>query len=244
MLANNPAPCHIGFLVFPGMTQLDFTGPYEVFARLPDTLVHVIAAADGPVRTDRGLVIMPTITCDECPLLDVVVVPGGPGQQALMDDEAALDFLRRQSKQARYVTSVCTGALVLGAAGLLRGYRATTHWLSLPLLEVFGAVAVDERVVVDRNRITGGGVTAGIDFALYLAAMLRGEAIAQQIQLQMEYNPAPPFQCGSPATAPKAVIDAVRRAAAPLQQERWKFAHKWRKDWKSLSDPAPSRASG
>jgi cyclohexyl-isocyanide hydratase len=161
-----------------------------------------------------------------------------------MSDETVLGFLREQAEGARYVTSVCTGALVLGAAGLLRGYRATTHWLSLPLLEVFGAIAVDERVVFDRNRVTGGGVTAGIDFALRLAAILRGETVAQQIQLQMEYNPAPPFRAGSPATAPKAVIDAVRGAAAPLQQQRWKFATEWRKDWMLLSDPAADAATG
>lgn len=223
-------PLHIGFLIFADMTQLDFTGPYEVFSRLPDAIVHIIAKASGPVRTDRGLLLTPTVTCAACPRLDVIVVPGGPGQQALMDDEEVLGFVRRQAKSARYVTSVCTGALVLAAAGLLRGYRATTHWLSLPLLEMFGAIPVDERVVIDRNRITGGGITAGIDFGLRVAAVLRGEALAQQIQLQMEYRPAPPFDAGSPATAPTAIVDAVRRAAAPLQEKRRQFADKWRTD--------------
>jgi cyclohexyl-isocyanide hydratase len=155
-----------------------------------------------------------------------------------------LGFLREQAKHARYVTSVCTGALLLGAAGLLEGHRATTHWLSLPLLEAFGAIAVDERVVFDRNRVTGGGVTAGIDFGLHLAAILRGEAVAQQIQLQMEYNPAPPFHSGSSATAPAAIADAVRRAAAPLLQERWKFANGWRKDRMSRQVAATSGAAG
>jgi cyclohexyl-isocyanide hydratase len=244
MLANNPPPCQIGFLVFPDMTQLDFTGPYEVFARLPDSVVHVVGKAVGPVRTDRGLVLVSSVSCERCPQLDVVVVPGGPGQQALMADEAVLGFLREQATQARFVASVCTGALVLGAAGLLRGYRATTHWLSLPLLEMFGAIPVDERVVLDRNRVTGGGVTAGIDFGLRLAAILRGELVAQQIQLQMEYDPAPPFHSGSPATAPKAIVDAARRAAAPLQQERWKFANDWRKDWMSQCDRVAGGASG
>ena len=237
------SPCHIGLLIFPDMTQLDFTGPYEVFARLPDTLVHVVAKTSGPIRSDRGLVFQPTVTCAACPQLDVIVIPGGPGQQALMDDDEVLGFVRGQAARARYVTSVCTGALVLGAAGLLRGYRATTHWLSLPLLEMFGAVAVDKRVVMDRNRITGGGITAGIDFGLRVAAVLRGEAVAQQIQLQMEYSPAPPFQSGSPATAPKAIVDAARRAAAPLQQERWKFAHEWRKAWMMPGDPVASAVS-
>ncbi|HEX3939672.1 MAG TPA: DJ-1/PfpI family protein [Xanthobacteraceae bacterium] len=217
---SETTPLQIGLLIFPDMTQLDFTGPYEVFARLPDTTVHIVAKASGPVRTDRGLVLVPTVTCAACPPLDVIVVPGGPGQQALMDDQEVLGFLRTQAQTARYVTSVCTGALVLGAAGLLTGHRATTHWLSLPLLEMFDAVPVDERVVIDRNRVTGGGVTAGIDFGLRLAAELRGEAIAQQIQLQMEYCPAPPFDAGSPATAPKDIVDKARRAAEPFQRER------------------------
>jgi len=215
-----PTPCHIGLLIFPAMTQLDFAGPYEVFARLPDTIVHVVAKTADPVRTERGLVLLPTVTCEDCPPLDVVVVPGGPGQHHLMNDEALREFLRRQAAQAKYVTSVCTGALLLGAAGLLVGYRATTHWLSLPLLELFGAIPVEQRVVVDRNRVTGGGVTAGIDFGLQLAALLHGETVAQQIQLQLEYTPAPPFQSGSPATAPKDIVDTVRRAAERFQRER------------------------
>ena len=219
-MSANSAPCHIGLLLFPGMTQIDFAGPYEVFARLPDTIVHVVAKTADPVRTERGLVLVPTVTCDECPPLDVLVVPGGPGTQHLLHDEAMLEFLRQQAQQAKYVTSICTGALLLGAAGLLRGYRATTHWLSLPLLELFGAIAVNERVAVDGNRVTGGGCTAGIDFSLQLAAMLRGETIAQQIQLQLEYSPAPPFQSGSPATAPLAVVEAVRRAAERFQRQR------------------------
>ncbi len=237
MLANNPTPCHIGFFIFPEMTQLDFTGPYEVFTRLADTIVHVVAKTADPVRTERGLVLVPTVTIDECPPLNVIVVPGGPGTQQLLDDEAVLGFLREQAEQAKYVTSVCTGALVLGAAGLLRGYRATTHWLSLPLLELFGAIPVDERVVVDGNRVTGGGVTAGIDFGLQLAAMMRGDTLAQQIQLQLEYNPAPPFTAGSPATAPQAIVDAARLAAAPLQQQRWNFATRWRKERLLFPDP-------
>jgi cyclohexyl-isocyanide hydratase len=243
-MLGTTTPCQIGLLLFPDMTQLDFTGPYEVFARLPDTVVHVVAMTADPVRTDRGLVLVPNTICAACPPLDVIVVPGGPGQQRLMEDEAVLSFLREQARSARYVTSVCTGALVLGAAGLLRGYRATTHWLSLPLLELFGAIAVNERVVVDRNRVTGGGVTAGIDFGLMVAAMLRGETVAQQIQLQMEYHPCPPFDCGSPATAPKSLVDAAGRAAAPLQQERWKSANRWRKGWMTPGGLVANAASG
>lgn len=215
-------PCHIGLLLFPGMTQIDFAEPYEVFSRLPDTIVHVVAKTLDPVNTERGLIIVPSVTVDECPPLDVLVVPGGPGQQRLMEDDAVLGFLRRQAAHAKYVASVCTGALVLGAAGLLSGRRATTHWLSMPLLSLFGATAVSERVVVDGNLVTGGGCTAGMDFALQLAALLRGEAIAQRIQLQLEYNPAPPFSSGSPATAPREVVESVRRAAQRLQEDRRK----------------------
>lgn len=216
----SPAPCHIGLLAFPAMTQLDLAGPFEVFVRLPNTTVHVVAKTLDPVRTERGLVLAPTVSCADCPPLDVIVVPGGPGQQHLMNDEAVLDWLRLQGAQAKYVTSVCTGALVLGAAGLLQGYRATTHWLSLPLLALFGATPVDERVVVDGNRVTGGGITAGIDCGLRLAAILRGETVAQQIQLQMEYSPDPPFRSGAPGTAPRDVVNAVRRAGERLQRER------------------------
>lgn len=219
-MTANSAQCQIGLLLFPAMTQLDFTGPYEVFARLPESTVHVIAKTLEPVRTERGLVFLPTVTPEGCPPLDVLVVPGGPGQQQLMDDEALLGFLSEQAKHAKYVTSVCTGALILGAAGLLQGYRATTHWLSLPLLPLFGAIPVEERVVVDRNRVTGGGVTAGIDFALRLAAILRGEAVAQEIQLQMEYRPDPPFASGSPETAPSDIVETIRSATQRFQSER------------------------
>lgn len=221
-MPSTSTPDHIGLLLFPGMTQIDFAEPYEVFARLPDTKVHVVAQSLDPVRTDRGLVMVPTVTCAECPPLDVVVVPGGPGTQALLQDEAVLGFLRRQAEQAKYVTSVCTGALLLGAAGLLDGYRATTHWLSMPLLPLFGAIAVNERVVVDGNRVTCGGCTAGMDFSLRLAALLRDGTIAQQIQLQLEYSPAPPFASGSPVTAPAEVVETVRRGAERLQEERRK----------------------
>ena len=236
--------CHIGFFIFSEMTQIDFTEPYEVFARLPDTKVHVVARSADPIRSDRGLVIVPSITCEECPPLDVLVVPGGPGTRHVVGDNDTLEFLRRQAEQATYVTSVCTGALVLGAAGLLVGYRASTHWLSLPLLELYGATAVRERVVVDRNRVTAGGCTAGLDFAFRLAAMLRGETIAQQIQLQLEYSPAPPFNSGSPATAPREVVDAARRTAEPLQQQRWKAASQWRSDRLAKHDPAASAPNG
>lgn len=210
----------IGMLIFPDMTQLDFTGPYEVFAQMPGCEVRVIAKTLQPVAARGGLKFVPDTTFDDAPPLDLVFVPGGPGVGALMEDRTVLDFLRRQAQQARYVTSVCTGALVLGAAGLLKGYRATTHWLSLDLLPVFGATAMPERVVFDRNRITGGGVTAGIDFALSVAGEVLGADAAKTIQLLIEYNPAPPFACGHPATADAAIVDNLRIARAPMQASR------------------------
>ncbi len=208
----------IGLLLFPRLTQLDLTGPYEVFARLPDAQVLLVGA--GEARSDTGLRLRPDAGYADGPQLDVLCVPGGPGVNAAMEDEALLDFLRAQAERASWVTSVCTGALVLGAAGLLRGYRATTHWLSLDLLPHFGAVPVRERVVVDRNRVTGGGVTAGIDFGLRLAAELRGEKIAKEIQLLMEYDPAPPYQAGSPRTASPELVASVSSARGALNEDR------------------------
>lgn len=213
-------PFSIGMVLFDGVTQLDLTGPYEVLARMPNTRVSLVASSLAPVRTEWGLTITPDVSFDDAPPLDLLCVPGGWGIDAQLDDERLLGFLRLQGAQARYVTSVCSGALLLGAAGLLRGYRATTHWLSLDLLPFFGAVPVDERVVRDRNRITGGGVTAGIDFALVVASELFGAAVAQRIQLAIEYRPAPPFQSGSPHTAPDDVRDAVTRASAEALARR------------------------
>jgi len=213
-------------LIFPDMTQLDFTGPYEVFAQLPGSQVHVIAKSLEPVAAIGGLRFLPDTAMDDTPQLDLLFVAGGPGVGALMEDRATLEFLRRQAEQARYVTAVCTGALVLGAAGLLKGYRATTHWLSMELLPLFGAEAVADRVVIDRNRITGGGVTAGIDFALTIAKEVAGEDAAKSIQLLIEYDPAPPFACGHPDTADTAVVDAVRRRLAPMQAARFERARR------------------
>jgi len=210
----------IGLLLYPRLAQLDLTGPYEVFARIPDARVHVVWKTRDPVATERGLSILPTATFETCPPLDVVCVPGGPGQNDVMLDDEVLAFLREQGQAARFVTSVCTGALVLGAAGLLRGYRATTHWLSLDLLPLFGAIPVKERVVVDHNRITGGGVTAGIDFALRIVGELYGPAMAQSIQLQIEYNPAPPFDAGTPEAADPKIVTAIRTQTAAFQAKR------------------------
>ena len=210
----------IGMLIFPDMTQLDFTGPYEVFARLRECEVRIISQSLQPITANGGLKFVPDTTIEDAPLVQLIFVPGGPGVGALMEDRKVLEFLRRQAQQAEYVTSVCTGALVLGAAGLLKGYRATTHWLSLELLPIFGAIAVPDRVVVDRNRITGGGVTAGIDFALTVAAELFGAERAKTIQLSMEYNPVPPFTCGHPSTADSTIVEEVRRRQAPMQATR------------------------
>ena len=213
-------PFRIGFLLFPRLTQLDLTGPWEILARLPGAEPHLLAKSLDPVRADTGLAILPTDTLAACPALDMLCVPGGPGINALLTDDEVLAFLKRRAPGLRYLTSVCTGALVLGAAGLLRGRRATTHWAVLDLLSAFGATPVAERVVVDGNVITGGGVTAGIDFGLRVAAEHAGRETAERIQLQVEYNPEPPFAAGSPATADPKLVEAARRAGAALRQER------------------------
>jgi cyclohexyl-isocyanide hydratase len=210
----------IGMLIFPRLTQLDMTGPYEVLARLPDTTVELIARTREPVTSDRGMKIVPTTTYADCPPLDVVMVPGGAGQQDLMDDEAALSFLRKTAAGAQFVTSVCTGSLVLAAAGLLRGKRATCHWSAIDHLALLGAIPVRERVVVDGNVVTGAGVASGIDFALKLAAILDGEKVAREIQLQIEYDPDPPFDSGSPKTAAPEMVAALKARGAKLAEER------------------------
>jgi cyclohexyl-isocyanide hydratase len=224
----------IGLLLFPKLTQLDLTGPLQVFSRIPGADVHLIWKRIEPVPSDTPLTLLPTKTFANCPPLDVICVPGGIGTDDLVNDIETLDFVGMQSWSARYVTSVCTGALVLGAAGLLQGYRATTHWSALDLLPAFGATPVKTRVCRDRNRITGGGVTAGIDFALTLASMLADRQTAEAIQLILEYNPAPPFNAGSPDTAPAEVLamlgatmargrqrraDAIQRAADRLMRQ-------------------------
>ena len=211
---------HIGILLFPGVQQLDLTGPYEVFASLPDTKVHLIWKDRARITSATGLVLGPTMTFDECPKLDVICVPGGGGVNALLEDAEMLAFIRAQAKQARYVTSVCTGSLVLGAAGLLKGRKATTHWFAHDFLEKFGAIPVHARVVRDGNLITAGGVTAGIDFGLAVVAELVGKAEAEAIQLGLEYAPAPPFAAGTPEEAPSAVVAAVKERLAPTRKAR------------------------
>jgi cyclohexyl-isocyanide hydratase len=212
----------IGILLYPDVTQLDATGPAQVLSRLPESRLHMIWKTREPVPTDSGFSIVPTTSFADCPQLDVICVPGGVGQAALMNDPETLDFLRRQAAGARYVTSVCTGSLVLGAAGLLKGYRSACHWMWRDMLKDFGATPVAERVVRDRNRISGGGVTAGIDFGLTLAAELAGEEIARTIQLVLEYDPQPPFDAGSPEKANPETVNRLRDRLAPLLDSRRK----------------------
>ncbi len=210
----------IGLLAFEGLDQADLTGPFEVLARLPNSTTRIYAKTLDPVRDLKGLRLLPDATLAEAPQLDVLLVPGGYGQEALMHDEVVLEWVRRQAGGARYVLSVCTGALICGAAGLLKGRRATTHWSAFHLLPLFGAVAVDERVVIDGNMVFAAGVTSGLDGALRLAALLRGDDAARAIQLYLQYAPEPPFAGGTPATAPPAVLAAARRSAAAITAQR------------------------
>jgi cyclohexyl-isocyanide hydratase len=210
----------IGMLLFPRMTQLDLTGPFEVFTRLPDAQVLLLSKTLEPIEADSGMRLLPYATLRDCPQLDVICVPGGPGVNALMEDAEVLDWLRGQAEHARYVSSVCTGSLVLAAAGLLRGKKATSHWNARDMLAAFGAVPTEGRVVRDGNLFTGGGVTAGIDFALTMVAELAGAQVARAIQLQIEYAPAPPFDAGTPESAPSDIVRAARARGAAMRKER------------------------
>lgn len=214
----------IGFLLFPNITQLDLTGPHEVLSKLPGAKIHLIWKNLEPVKAVGGMMIVPDTTLAACPQLDLICVPGGPGMTGLMVDNEVLDFLRSQAAGARYITSVCTGSLMLGAAGLLKGKRAATHWMLMEVLPTLGAIPVYERVVQDGNIITGGGVTAGIDFGLKVAAEVAGEEVAKQIQLQIEYDPQPPFNSGHPRSADPALVEKLKKLAEPMQAERRKNA--------------------
>lgn len=204
----------IAFLPFPGMTQLDMTGPAQFLSRLPGASVHYLSGDLNPVPTDAGFAIVPTATYAQVPAPDIICVPGGIGVASVMNDDAAMAWLRQAGSTATWVTSVCTGALILGAAGLLEGYKATTHWAWHHHLALFGAEPVHARTVVDRNRVTGGGVTAGIDFALVLIAAVAGESVARAIQLGFEYDPAPPFDAGSPQKAGPELVARYAEASA------------------------------
>jgi cyclohexyl-isocyanide hydratase len=210
----------IGMLLFPQLTQLDLTGPHEVFSRAPGVVVHLVARTLTPVVSETGMAIIPTTTFAELPKPDILFVPGGYGQIAAIDDPETLGWLKTAGEHAKWVTSTCTGALLLGAAGLLRGYRATTHWAFFDLLPLVGATPVDERVVIDRNRITGGGVTAGIDAALRILAESISQEVAEGIQLQIEYDPAPPFTAGHPRSAPSPLVHKMRDRVSLRHAER------------------------
>lgn len=210
----------VGFLVFPNVQQLDLTGPYEVFASAPGVSVHLAWKDLAPVRSATGLMLTPTVLLEDCPKLDVICIPGGGGVNALLTDQPVLDFVRRQAASARYVTSVCTGSLVLGMAGLLRDKRATSHWNAVDLLAKLGATPTEGRVVRDGNIVTAGGVTSGIDFGLALLAELKGEDVARRVQLSLEYAPEPPFDSGTPATASPELILAAREGMAGSRAER------------------------
>ncbi|MBO9622090.1 MAG: DJ-1/PfpI family protein [Sphingomonas sp.] len=219
----DPAPLHIAFLLFPDVTQLDLTGPAQVLSRLGNARLDLVAASRDSVSTDAQFALTPTATFADVPRTDILCVPGGFGTVAAMQDEATLSWLRQVGAGAEWVTSVCTGSLLLAAAGLLRGYRATSHWASRDQLAFFGAEPVAERVVFDRNRVTGGGVTAGIDFALALTAAIRGEEHARLVQLSLEYDPDPPFDSGSPERADAATLaryHAMVERFAPGRREK------------------------
>lgn len=219
-------PLVIGGIIFPKMDQADFTAPFEVLSRLPDSEFLVIGKTRDPIHDARGLILTPQVSFAEAPLLDVLLVPGGFGVNALMEDEETLAFLRKKAAEAQLLLSVCTGALLCGAAGLLRGRRATTHWSAHHLLPLLGAIPEDARVVVDGNLVTAAGVTSGIDGALRAAAILRGEKAAQEIQLYMEYAPSPPFSSGTPKTAPAKILAAVKASTHDVTAEREKIARR------------------
>mgnify|MGYP005857958575 CR=1 FL=1 len=207
----------IGFLVYPGVIQLDVMGAYQVLAFPPNIQVHLIWKTLDPITSNEGLVFSPTVTLAKCPLLDVICVPGGGiGQIEVMKDPEILNFLQQQSKSAQYVTSVCTGSMILAAAGLLQGYRATCHWAFRDQLAMLGVEVVPQRVVIDRDRVTGAGVTSGIDFGLTLLSLLCGEEVAKMTQLMMEYTPAPPFNAGTPEMAGTAIVDSLMQFGKPL----------------------------
>jgi cyclohexyl-isocyanide hydratase len=217
---------HIGSLLFEGIDQIDLTGPFEVLSRIPNATYRIYGKTTAPVRDLKGLRLTPDATLIDAPPLDVLHVPGGHGQEALMEDAEVLAWLRRQAEGACSIFSVCTGALLCGAAGLLKGRRATTHWASFHLLPYFGAIPANERVVVDGAWVFAAGVTAGIDGALRLAAELRGDASAHAIQLHMVYAPEPPFNSGTPETAPAVILEQARQSLQGITAQREETARR------------------
>ena len=222
----NEVHLHVGGLLFPGLDQADFTGPFEVLSRIPNSTFHVLAKSKEPVRDAKGLVLVPDESLSQSPQLDLLLVPGGGGVNAMMEDETMLAFVREQAARARLVFSVCTGALLCGAAGLLKGRRATTHWASHHFLKYFGAIPVNQRVVTDANLVTAAGVTAGIDGALRVVSHLRGAGAAQAIQLYIQYAPEPPFESGDPGTAPAEIVQCARDGLQPMLKDRQAIAQR------------------
>lgn len=215
----------VGFLIFDNMQLLDFAAPFDEFSSVAELDVALIGKTLKPVTTTSGLRITPTRDINTLHPLDVLCVPGGSGINQLIDDESVLDFIRQQAKSVRYLTSVCTGALVLGASGLLKGRKATTHWSAMAYLKDFGAIPVKNRVVVDGNIVTAGGVSAGMDFGLTMIAELLGEKIAKTVQLQMQYDPAPPFDCGTPEKAPTNLVQEIKQKKT--YDERREIIRQW-----------------
>jgi cyclohexyl-isocyanide hydratase len=211
---------NIGALVFPRMDQIDLTGPFEVLSRIPNSTFHLLWKELIPVRDIRGLIITPETAFAEAPQLDLLVVPGGFGQEALMDDDVVLKFIQAKAATATYVFSICTGALLCGAAGLLRGVKSTTHWSAFHLLPYFGAIPIDARVVIDGKHVSAAGVTAGLDAALRVVTLMCDERVAQQIQLAIEYAPDPPFNSGTPQTAPSEVLQDARASVQKISEAR------------------------
>lgn len=216
----------IGSLLFEGVDQIDLTGPFEVFSRIPNSTYRIFGKTAAPTRDMRGLRLLPDAVLRDAPQLDLLHVPGGFGQEAMMDDEEVLTWIRQQAAGVQSLFSVCTGALICGAAGLLKGRRATTHWASMHLLPLFGAIPVNERVVADGNIVFAAGVTAGIDGALRVAADLRGVEEAQAIQLAIAYAPEPPFCSGTPETAPPAILERTRNSYRAVTEQRERTARR------------------
>jgi cyclohexyl-isocyanide hydratase len=226
-LAEPEQHLRIGALVFPEMDQIDLTGPFEVLSRLPDSTFHLLGKEAKPVCDIKGFILTPEMSIAEVPPLDLLVVPGGWGQERLMEDEAVLGFIRKHAAQGGYIFSVCTGALICGAAGVLRGVKCTTHWAVFHLLKYFGAIPVEARVVIDGKHVSAAGVTAGIDGALLVASLLRGRQIAEEIQLSIEYAPEPPFSSGTPQTASPEVFQAVRGSYRQITERRLATARRF-----------------
>lgn len=219
-------PLRIGMLIFPRLDQIDFTGPFSVLARMPNVKIHAIGTRKTPMADHLGLILTPEFGIADAPEIDLLVVTGGPGQEALMEDAPTLAFIAKHWAAAKPIFSVCTGVLICGAAGILKGRRATTHWAAFDLLHYFGATPIKDRVVIDGNLVSAAGLTAGIDGALRVAALLRGDEIAKRIELDLQYAPEPPFRTGLPETAPPAVLAAVKAKYQPVTDARLATARK------------------